>query len=175
MTILHIELLQITRHVQQVAQRIIQAMDPGLVPQGTQWQVYVVDAPSIANALVLPGGQIFVFTGILPITATKDGLAAVLGHEVHNDRLNPCVFTTASDCSQDCQAWSRKGLLFPVHLASHAGCAGHADRRYTSSLCGCNQGPPGLSAIFPQNVPCMAGLYNPFLIGNQRQTILDCC
>ncbi|KAJ1936352.1 metalloendopeptidase [Linderina pennispora] len=34
------------------------------------------------NAFVLPGGKVFVFTGILPITKTEDGLAAVLGHEI---------------------------------------------------------------------------------------------
>lgn len=34
------------------------------------------------NAFVLPGGKIFVFTGILPVCANEDGLASVLGHEV---------------------------------------------------------------------------------------------
>ena len=41
----------------------------------------MIDAP-VANAFVLPGGKIFVFTGILPITQNDDGLAAVLGHEL---------------------------------------------------------------------------------------------
>jgi predicted Zn-dependent protease len=46
-----------------------------------KWEVNVIQAPE-CNAFVLPGGKIFVFTGILPITQTEDGLAAVLGHEV---------------------------------------------------------------------------------------------
>lgn len=34
---------------------------------------------------MLPGGKVFVFSGIIPIARTEDGLAAVLGHEIaHN-------------------------------------------------------------------------------------------
>jgi predicted Zn-dependent protease len=34
---------------------------------------------------VIPGGKVFVFSGLLPITRTEDGLATVLGHEIaHN-------------------------------------------------------------------------------------------
>lgn len=45
-------------------------------------QVYVIDDRSTKNAFVLPGGKIFVFTGILPVSANDDGLATVLGHEI---------------------------------------------------------------------------------------------
>jgi metalloendopeptidase OMA1, mitochondrial len=45
------------------------------------YSVYVVQS-SLMNAVVLPGGQIFVFTGILPVAKNEDGLATVLGHEV---------------------------------------------------------------------------------------------
>lgn len=34
---------------------------------------------------MLPGGKVFVFSGLFPLARTEDGLAAVLGHEVaHN-------------------------------------------------------------------------------------------
>jgi metalloendopeptidase OMA1, mitochondrial len=37
------------------------------------------------NAFVIPGGKVFVFSGILPIAKNDDGLAAILGHEIaHN-------------------------------------------------------------------------------------------
>jgi predicted Zn-dependent protease len=37
------------------------------------------------NAFVIPGGKVFVYSGILPICRSDDGLAAVLGHEIaHN-------------------------------------------------------------------------------------------
>jgi predicted Zn-dependent protease len=45
------------------------------------WEVSVVRS-SQANAFCLPGGKIVVYTGILPITKTDAGLAAVMGHEM---------------------------------------------------------------------------------------------
>jgi len=50
--------------------------------QETEWEVYVIDDKKTKNAFVLPGGKIFVFTGILPVSANDDGLATVLGHEI---------------------------------------------------------------------------------------------
>jgi predicted Zn-dependent protease len=47
----------------------------------TDWKVFVIDSP-IPNAFVLPGGEIFVFSGILPLAKNESGLAAVLSHEV---------------------------------------------------------------------------------------------
>lgn len=48
----------------------------------TKWQVFVIDDRKTKNAFVLPGGQIFVFTGILPYCKDEDGLATVLSHEI---------------------------------------------------------------------------------------------
>ncbi|KAJ3126225.1 hypothetical protein HK098_007781 [Nowakowskiella sp. JEL0407] len=63
--------------VTKVARRIIEVSGMSDV----NWQVFVVNSPQI-NAFVLPGGKIFVFTGILPIAENEDGLAAILGHEI---------------------------------------------------------------------------------------------
>ncbi|KNE61563.1 hypothetical protein AMAG_18647 [Allomyces macrogynus ATCC 38327] len=65
--------------VHKVATDIITAAD---LADKADWAVHVVDAPEIPNALVLPGGKIFVFTGILPICKDEDGLAIVLSHEI---------------------------------------------------------------------------------------------
>lgn len=66
---------------QRVLDRLIQAA--GL--EGNQWDLRVIDDPKMVNAFVVPGGKVFVFTGILPICAGEDGVAAVLGHELaHN-------------------------------------------------------------------------------------------
>ncbi|KIW72900.1 hypothetical protein PV04_01061 [Phialophora macrospora] len=52
---------------------------------GDDWRVHVIDDPQQKNAFVLPGGKVFVFSGILPICQDENGLAAVLGHEIaHN-------------------------------------------------------------------------------------------
>lgn len=42
----------------------------------------VVDAPDTPNAMVLPTGDIFVFSGLLDVADTDARLAAVLGHEM---------------------------------------------------------------------------------------------
>ena len=63
--------------VHKVAKRIIQAA--GL--SHLDWEVHVINHPQ-QNAFVLPGGKIFVFTGLFPITETEDGMAAVIGHEM---------------------------------------------------------------------------------------------
>lgn len=72
--------------VRKVAQRIIdvsgdldRARAPGAPP--TQWNVHVIESPE-KNAFALPGGSIFVFTGILPVCQNDDGLATVLSHEI---------------------------------------------------------------------------------------------
>ena len=47
-----------------------------------RWSVHVVDDPEVVNAWCMPGGKIAVYTGLLDITKNKNGLAAVMGHEV---------------------------------------------------------------------------------------------
>ena len=57
-----------------------------LIPQsgyeGAEWDIKVIHDDEQKNAFVMPGGKVFVFSGILPICAGDDGLAAVLGHEI---------------------------------------------------------------------------------------------
>tara|TARA_Y100000588_G_scaffold348548_1_gene398197 strand:- start:46 stop:894 length:849 start_codon:yes stop_codon:yes gene_type:complete len=47
-----------------------------------QWEYILVDNEKVKNAWCMPGGKIAVYTGILKITKNKDGLAAVMGHEI---------------------------------------------------------------------------------------------
>ncbi|KAI7869338.1 peptidase family M48-domain-containing protein [Spinellus fusiger] len=63
--------------VTRVAQRIVNVSGISNI----QWEFHVIHSPE-KNAIVLPGGKVFVFTGILPIVENEDGLAAVLGHEI---------------------------------------------------------------------------------------------
>ncbi|KAG1895298.1 peptidase family M48-domain-containing protein [Suillus fuscotomentosus] len=48
---------------------------------GKEWNLLVVNDPSIVNAMAT-FGNIVVFTGILPICKDEQGLAGVLGHEI---------------------------------------------------------------------------------------------
>ena len=66
-----------TRQVKRVINRLIPVC--GLAD--LDWEVYVVES-EMGNAMVVPGGKVFVFTGILPIAKDDDGLAAILGHEI---------------------------------------------------------------------------------------------
>jgi metalloendopeptidase OMA1, mitochondrial len=66
-----------TQMVDRVLRRLIPAS--GLTDQN--WEVHVIDDPQ-KNAFVVPGGKVFVFSGILPICKNDDGVAAVLGHEI---------------------------------------------------------------------------------------------
>lgn len=50
------------------------------ITENGEWEVFLINDDSTRNAFVLPGGKIFVFTGILPVAKTADGLASVLGH-----------------------------------------------------------------------------------------------
>ncbi len=47
-----------------------------------EWEYNLVKIDTIANAWCMPGGKIAFYTGILPITKNKGGMAVVMGHEV---------------------------------------------------------------------------------------------
>jgi predicted Zn-dependent protease len=49
--------------------------------KGYEWEFNLVDNKDI-NAWAMPGGKVVVYTGILPITQSEEGLAVVLGHEI---------------------------------------------------------------------------------------------
>jgi len=51
------------------------------------WEYKLVQDNTV-NAWCMPGGKIVVYTGILPVTKTEEGLAVVLGHEVCHALLN---------------------------------------------------------------------------------------
>jgi len=74
--------------VKRVGQRISSAVTSYLNSKnlqervkGFKWEYNLVNSPE-TNAWCMPGGKIAVYTGILPITKTEAGLAAVMGHEV---------------------------------------------------------------------------------------------
>ncbi len=45
------------------------------------WELAIVDH-TMVNAQAMAGGKIIVYSGILPVTANQDQLAAVIGHEI---------------------------------------------------------------------------------------------
>jgi len=49
---------------------------------GYQWEFNLVKNDSTPNAWCMPGGKVVVYSGILPYTQDKNGLAVVLSHEI---------------------------------------------------------------------------------------------
>ena len=46
------------------------------------WEYILIDNKKIKNAWCMPGGKIAVYSGMLEVTKNKNGLAAVMGHEI---------------------------------------------------------------------------------------------
>jgi len=46
------------------------------------WEYILIDNKKVKNAWCMPGGKIAVYSGILEVTKNKNGLAAVMGHEI---------------------------------------------------------------------------------------------
>ena len=85
---------QVSRQIREIASRLVArvpqvtadlaAMNQQQAPtdyQGFQWDVSVIQSDD-ANAFVLPGGKMAVYTGLLPIAENQDAMAVVMGHEV---------------------------------------------------------------------------------------------
>ena len=70
------EVEQVTRVVRRLASA---AMEKSQVQY--QWRVSVIRSQEV-NAFCLPGGEIVVYTAILPLAESDAGLATVLGHEM---------------------------------------------------------------------------------------------
>ncbi|KAF2648076.1 hypothetical protein K491DRAFT_772217 [Lophiostoma macrostomum CBS 122681] len=68
------------RAVKKVLERLLPHVQKNGL-EDVEWEVNVIDSPE-QNAFVIPGGKVFVFTGILPLCKDEDGIAAVLGHEI---------------------------------------------------------------------------------------------
>ena len=52
-----------------------------------EWEFRLLDAPKSVNAFCLPGGKVAVFSGILQVSESENGLAVVLGHEIAHATL----------------------------------------------------------------------------------------
>ncbi len=46
------------------------------------WEYILIDNKKVRNAWCMPGGKIAIYSGMLDVTKNKNGLAAVMGHEI---------------------------------------------------------------------------------------------
>ena len=79
---------KMTNEIQIVGKNISQAVDKfmranGMVSEANsyRWEFNLIEDKA-KNAWCMPGGKVVFYTGILPVTANIDGIAAVMGHEI---------------------------------------------------------------------------------------------
>lgn len=77
-----------TQQIKEIGARVSAAVDRfmrnnGMVKEANsyEWEFNLIEDKTV-NAWCLPGGKVVFYTGILPICANEDGIAAVMGHEV---------------------------------------------------------------------------------------------
>lgn len=70
--------------VQQLIDDIGQTLVNSSAARDTPWrfEFHVLDAPDVVNAFALPGGPVFITTGLLSQFETEDEIAGVLAHEI---------------------------------------------------------------------------------------------
>lgn len=68
---------EVRKYVQEILDRLVKAMSP----QPFEFHPSVISHPAI-NAFAIPGGNVYVFTGMLMNLNTEDELAGVLAHEL---------------------------------------------------------------------------------------------
>ncbi len=71
-----------SRRVVKIVSRLIESNQEFEEIQDKRWSVYVIKDSNIANAFVLPTGQIFVFTGIIDLCDNDSQLGSILAHEL---------------------------------------------------------------------------------------------
>lgn len=69
---------------------VAQALLPGLRRKGIAYEFHVIESKTV-NAFALPGGEIFVYTGMLDFLESEAELAAILGHEISHVDLRHCI------------------------------------------------------------------------------------
>lgn len=77
-----------TEEIREIGIKIAKSVDRFMRSNGMteeannyKWEFNLVDNDEM-NAWCLPGGKVVFYTGILPVCKNKDGIAAVMGHEI---------------------------------------------------------------------------------------------
>lgn len=77
-----------SNQIKEIGKNIATAVDKfmranGMVAEANsyRWEFNLIDDKTV-NAWCMPGGKVVFYTGILPICANTDGIAAVMGHEI---------------------------------------------------------------------------------------------
>ncbi len=80
--ILKKERLSRNRRYNAMVQRVGRRIAKAAAQPGYKWEFFVIDKPDVLNAFCLPGGKVFVYSGLFKAVRNEDQLATVIGHEV---------------------------------------------------------------------------------------------
>jgi predicted Zn-dependent protease len=75
------QIKNVGKNVSAAVDRFMRANNMIAEANSYKWEFNLVDDKTV-NAWCLPGGKVVFYTGIMPICANEDGVAAVMGHEV---------------------------------------------------------------------------------------------
>lgn len=75
------EIKTIGKNIASAVDRFMRANNMVAEADSYEWEFNLVEDDQL-NAWCLPGGKVVFYTGILPICKNKDGIAAVMGHEI---------------------------------------------------------------------------------------------
>jgi len=75
------ELREVGKNISNAVDRFMRANGMTKEANSYQWEFNLIEDKTV-NAWCMPGGKVVFYTGIFPICKNKDGIAAVMGHEV---------------------------------------------------------------------------------------------
>jgi len=76
------EIVEIGSKIEEAVSNYFNSINKADPTYNFQWEYILIDNDKIKNAWCMPGGKIAVYSGLLKITKNKNGLAAVMGHEI---------------------------------------------------------------------------------------------
>ncbi len=75
------QIREIGKRISNAVDRFMRANNMSKEADAYRWEFNLIEDKTV-NAWCMPGGKVVFYTGILPICANEDGIAAVMGHEV---------------------------------------------------------------------------------------------
>ncbi|KAL5489673.1 hypothetical protein EMCRGX_G018791 [Ephydatia muelleri] len=121
------------RHVALIAMRIITRNELA-EEKGFKWNVHVIDDPRIVNAICLPSGDIFVFTGLVKACQNKEELALIMSHEIAHAVLGHGLEVLSSRAVVDFFSLFVVGLIWTVVPYAVASVFLHSLSRKTADI-----------------------------------------
>lgn len=172
------------RHFRSIGERLVRALPPA---ERSAWDYsfHVLESKTV-NAFAVPGGPMFMFTGLHEKLTTDDALAAVTGHELAHVRLQHWASAYARENRAKAAvgagiiltAAPLKAALLAV-LAQHAvnlkysrGAEDQADQGGLQNLVAAGYNPSGMLELFStlEKVQSSAGGAPPAWLSNHPDT-----